>query len=54
MSHVRKDTLVSPPEWWAHLRPFLKRLMAKKERKAAKKFIETERRENEREESLKN
>lgn len=39
MSHVRKDTLVRPPEWWKHLRPYNKRVVAKKERQAAKKQI---------------
>jgi hypothetical protein len=42
MSYVRKDTLVAPPEWWKHLRPFLKRLVSKKERKAAQKVIRQE------------
>jgi hypothetical protein len=39
MAHVRKDTLTRPPEWWKHLRPFLKRLVSKRERKAATKEI---------------
>jgi hypothetical protein len=42
MAHVRKDTLVTPGEWWKHLRPFLKRLVSKAERKAARKEIERE------------
>jgi len=42
MAHVRKDTLVKPPEWWRHLK-FLKRLVSKQERQAAKKFILEER-----------
>ena len=40
MAHTRKDTLVAPPEWWKHLRPYNKRKVAKAERKAAKKEIE--------------
>ncbi len=40
MAHVRKETLVVPPEWWKHLRPFNKRRVAKKERRAAKQLIE--------------
>jgi hypothetical protein len=39
MSHVRKDTLTRPPEWWKHLRPRNKRKVAKAERKAAVKEI---------------
>lgn len=42
MAHTRKDTLTSPPEWWKHLRPFLKRVVSKKERQAAKKMIKKE------------
>jgi len=42
MAHVRKDTLVTSPEWWKHLRPFLKRLVSKRERKAARKEINKE------------
>jgi hypothetical protein len=40
MAHTRKDTLTRPPEWWKHLRPFNKRRVAKRERKAAVKEIE--------------
>jgi len=40
MAHARKDTLARPPEWWKHLRPFNKRRVAKRERKAAVKEIE--------------
>lgn len=43
MAHTRKDTLVKPPEWWKHLRPFNKRRVAKAERQAAKADIETRR-----------
>ena len=42
MSHTRQDTYVAPPEWWKHLRPFLKRLVSKRERKAAVKRIKKE------------
>ena len=35
MSHTRKDTRVSSPEWWKHLRPFNKRRVSKAERRAA-------------------
>jgi hypothetical protein len=42
MSHVRKDTLTRPPEWWKHLRSFCKRVVSKKERQAAKKLIKEE------------
>jgi hypothetical protein len=43
MSKVNKSTLVPPPEWWKHLRPYLKRLVSKRERKAARKEIENDR-----------
>jgi len=39
MAHTRKDTWTKPPEWWKHLRPYLKRLVSKKERKAAQQRI---------------
>jgi hypothetical protein len=39
MSHVRKDTFTAPPEWWKHLRPYNKRIVAKRERRAAKKYL---------------
>ncbi len=42
MAHTRQDTYARPTEWWKHLRPFLKRLMSKRERKMAKKLIEKE------------
>jgi len=35
MAHTRKDTLTKPVEWWKHLRPFNKRRVAKRERKAS-------------------
>jgi hypothetical protein len=35
MAHKRKDTLVSATQWWRHLRPYEKRRVAKKERRAA-------------------
>lgn len=41
MAHTRKDTLVAPPEWWKHLK-WVKRVVAKKERKAAKNLIKNE------------
>jgi len=42
MAHVRKDTLTCPPEWWKHLRPFNKRRVAKRERRAAAKELARE------------
>jgi hypothetical protein len=42
MSHVRKDTLTRPPEWWKHLRPHNKRKVSKRERVAARKQIKEE------------
>ena len=38
MAHVRQDTLTRPPEWWKHLK-WLKKLVSKRERKAAEKEI---------------
>ena len=32
--HVCKDTLLKSSEWWKHLRPFKKRRVTKKERRA--------------------
>jgi hypothetical protein len=43
VAHTRKDTLVAPPEWWKHLRPFNKRVVAKRERRAASQVIVTDR-----------
>lgn len=40
MAHKRG--LTTSPEWWKHLRPFLKRLVSKRERQAAKKEIKKE------------
>ena len=40
MAHKRKDTLVAAPEWWPHLRPYNKRRVAKKERRAANRLIQ--------------
>jgi len=42
MAHIRKDTLVSPPEWWKHLRGFNKRRLAKAERRAGRALAEAE------------
>ena len=42
MAHKRKDTLTKPPEWWKHLRPFNKRKVAKSERRAARRQINAE------------
>lgn len=42
MAHKRKDTLTKPPEWWKHLRPDNKRKVAKSERRAARKQINAE------------
>jgi hypothetical protein len=39
MAHKRKDTFVAPPEWWKHLRRFSKRVVAKRERRAARQMI---------------
>jgi hypothetical protein len=39
MAHKRVDTLVRPVEWWRHLRPFLKRRLAKAERQAARRAL---------------
>jgi DNA-binding transcriptional regulator GbsR (MarR family) len=48
MAHTRKDTFVAPPEWWKHLRPFNKRKLAKRERRAAAESIkQISRNENE-------
>ena len=45
MATVKKGTFTAPPEWWKHLRPFNKRVVAKRERKAAKKEINEETKE---------
>ena len=39
MAHKRKDTLAGAPKWWRHLRPYNKRRVAKKERRAASRII---------------
>jgi hypothetical protein len=39
MAHKRVDTLVPPPERWRHLRPELKRRVAKAERRAARRAL---------------
>lgn len=39
---MRADSYVRKPEWWKHLRPFLKRLVWKRERKMARKNIKKE------------
>ena len=36
----RKDPLVAAPEWWRHLRPYNKRRVAKKERRAGNRIIQ--------------
>jgi len=41
MAHKRKDTYVKSPQWWDHLKEY-KRVVAKAERKAAKKQIKDE------------
>jgi len=43
MAHKRKDTLAAPPEWWKHLRPFNKRVVAKRERRAATQSLRADR-----------
>jgi hypothetical protein len=45
MAHKRKDTLVTAPELWRHVRPENKRRVAKKERRAAERLIEGAQRE---------
>ena len=40
MAHKRKDHLVVAPEWWRHLRPYDKRRVAKKERRAVNRNIQ--------------
>jgi len=42
MAHTRSDTLVKPNDWAKHLRPFKKRVVAGRERKAAQKEIKNE------------
>ena len=42
MAHVRKDSLVSPPDWWKHLRWFNKRRVSKAERQAARNLLDDE------------
>jgi len=42
MAHARKDTYVRSPEWWKHLRPFLKRKQNKRERLASQRRISKE------------
>lgn len=42
MSHVRKDTLTKPPQWWKHLRSYYKRVVSKRERRVSKKEIRKE------------
>jgi hypothetical protein len=46
MAHARKDTFVPSPEWWDHLRPYNKRVVAKRERRAAKKRIKKDASDN--------
>lgn len=41
MAHKRKDALVETTEWAKHLRPFMKKIQAAKERQAAKKDIDS-------------
>jgi hypothetical protein len=40
MAHKRKDTLVAAPKWWRHLRPYNKRRVARKERRATDRTIQ--------------
>ncbi len=51
MAHVRQDTLVTPGEWWKHLK-WMKRVVSKAERKASIKEIEQERIELQNEEDV--
>jgi hypothetical protein len=39
MANVKKGILVSPREWWKHLRPYMKREFWKRQRKAEKHDI---------------
>ena len=39
MAHTRKDTLAKTVEWWKHLRPFGKKVQARRERAMALKQI---------------
>jgi hypothetical protein len=39
VAHKRLDALTPPPEWWRHLRPELKRRVAKAERRAARRAL---------------
>lgn len=39
MAHKRKDTYTASPQWWKHLRPYTKRRVAKRERKAEQALI---------------
>jgi hypothetical protein len=41
MTHVKKEHLVASPEWWRHLRPFVKR----RHRKASKREADRQRSE---------
>ena len=42
MAHVRKDTLAKVCEWAKHLRPWGKRVQARRERVAGRKLIKEE------------
>jgi hypothetical protein len=39
MAHTRKDTYTRTCEWWKHLRPFGKRIQAKRERRYCRKHL---------------
>jgi hypothetical protein len=45
MAHSRKDNYCAPLEWWKHLRPFNKRKMNRRERKAAQNRIKVDTKE---------
>ncbi|MGH7104419.1 MAG: hypothetical protein ACREFJ_18725 [Acetobacteraceae bacterium] len=42
MATKKKGILTRSPEWWKHLRPYVKRLFWKRERRAAKQLAERE------------
>ena len=45
MGHKRKDTICQKPvEWGKHLKPYEKNQVARRERRAAKEFINAEKR----------
>ena len=45
MATVKRGLLTPPPEWWKHLRPWLKRRFWKRERRAVRREIARERKD---------